>query len=79
VSTTRLLKAVLPSNCLWTTLRDVEGFNYEKTLQELKTLYPASDEDDDMDDQVLPSSVPKAIREMLGSKTAIEALGALIW
>jgi DNA mismatch repair protein MSH6 len=60
-------------------LRDVEGFDYGKTLEELKTLYPVSDGEDDMDDEVLPSSVPKAIREMLGSRTAVEALGALIW
>lgn len=60
-------------------MRDVEGFDYGKTLEELKTLYPVSDGEDDMDDEVLPSSVPKAIREMLGSRTAVEALGALIW
>lgn len=58
-------------------MRDVEGFDYKKTLEELTTLYPA--EDGDMTDEVLPSSVPDAIRKMLGSKTAVEALGAMIW
>lgn len=68
---------VLPSNCLWTTLRDVEGFDYKTTLKELIKLYPS--DDDEMTDEILPSSVPEAIRKMLGSKTAVESLGAMIW
>ncbi|KAI0066930.1 DNA mismatch repair protein Msh6 [Artomyces pyxidatus] len=79
VSTTRLLKSILPTSCLWTSLRDVEGFNYAKTLKELKTLYGNGDEDamDDDDDDM--SFVPDAIKEMLGCKSAIEALGSMIW
>jgi len=69
---------ILPSGCLWTTLRDVEGFDYRTTLEELKKMYPPG-EDDDMTDDVLPSSVPEAIRNMLGMKAPIEALGAMVW
>ncbi|KAK0489289.1 muts domain V-domain-containing protein [Armillaria novae-zelandiae] len=79
VSTTRLLKAVLPAACLWTSLREVEGFDYEDTMKELASLYPADKGDMDEDDSVLPRAVPQAIREMAGSKPPIEALGAMIW
>lgn len=41
-------------------------------------MYPPG-EDDDMTDDVLPSSVPEAIRDMLGMKTPMEALGAMVW
>lgn len=71
--TTRLLKSVLPSSCLWTSLRDVEGFNYEQTLSELETLYPCEDPEDPH------SEAPPAIRELLGDRTAICALGSMIW
>ena len=77
VATTRLLKTILPGTCLWTSLRDVEGFSYDKTLDELKALYGTSGEDTmDDDDHGL---IPTAIREMLGYTTAIEALGAMMW
>ncbi|KAJ7184166.1 hypothetical protein C8R46DRAFT_1063114 [Mycena filopes] len=80
VSTTRLLKAVLPAACLWTGLRDVEGLSYDQTLVELRKIYPPADEDGmDDDDVVLPVSVPDPIREMMGSPTAIESLGSMIW
>ncbi|KAF7338601.1 DNA mismatch repair protein [Mycena venus] len=81
VSTTRLLKSILPAACLWTGLRAVEGFGYDQTMAELRKLYPATDEDDmnDDDDVVLPSSVPEPIREMMGSRSAIESLGSMIW
>ncbi|KAI0792522.1 DNA mismatch repair protein Msh6 [Abortiporus biennis] len=81
VSTTRLLKAILPDGCLWTSLRDCEGLNYEKTLKELKTLYPEGEEDDEMDDNAhgFTSAVPEAIRKMTSCKGAIEALGSMIW
>ena len=82
MSTTRLLKAVLPGSCLWTSLRDSEGFKYQDTIKELKKLYPKSDDDDDeMVDNPhgLGSSVPEAIRKVLHSEDAIEALGAMIW
>ncbi|KAJ6500392.1 muts domain V-domain-containing protein [Mycena sanguinolenta] len=79
VSTTRLLKSALPAACLWTGLRDVEGFGYDQTLVELRKLYPATDDDGMDDDDVLPSSVPEPIREMMGSRSAIEALGSMIW
>ncbi|KAF9010212.1 muts domain V-domain-containing protein [Cyathus striatus] len=83
VSTTRLLKSVLPATCLWTGLRDVEGFTYENTLNELKTLYPADGNETDMEEEgqhgQLPSSVPDSIREIGSSKEAIQALGSMIW
>ncbi|KAG7445110.1 DNA mismatch repair protein Msh6, partial [Guyanagaster necrorhizus] len=80
VSTTRLLKAVLPAACLWTSLREVEGFNYEDTMKELANLYPDDKGDIDEDgDNILPKAVPQPIRDMAGSKPPIEALGAMIW
>ncbi|KAJ6547168.1 DNA mismatch repair protein msh6 [Mycena capillaripes] len=79
VSTTRLLKSILPAACLWTGLRDVEGFGYDQTMVELRKLYPATGEDDMDDDAMLPSSVPEPIREMMGSRSAVESLGSLIW
>ncbi|KAH9922892.1 DNA mismatch repair protein Msh6 [Amylocystis lapponica] len=81
VSTTRLLKAILPGNCLWTSLRESEGFAYEKTLKELKKLYPVTEDDDELEDAShgLSTAVPEAIREMVGCKCAIEALGSMIW
>lgn len=77
VATTRLLRVILPGACLWTSLRDVEGFDYDKTLSELKSLYGTNGEDFMGDDDY--SLVPTAIREMLGCKTAIEALGSMMW
>ncbi|KAF4618937.1 hypothetical protein D9613_010131 [Agrocybe pediades] len=83
--TISLLKNVLPSGCLWTALRPVEGFNYEETLTELKTIYPAElnedveMEDEDSSDNLLPRSVPSPIREMAHDRLAIEALGSMIW
>ena len=74
VFTTRLLKNVLPASCLWTSLRDCEGFGYRETQQELKNLYPDSDDDVDAG-----SAIPDAIRSMLDSEVAIEALGSMIW
>ncbi|KAJ7756787.1 muts domain V-domain-containing protein [Mycena maculata] len=79
VSTTRLLKSILPAACLWTGLREVEGFGYEQTMVELRKLYPPTEEDYMDDDVVLPSSVPEPIREMMGSRSAIESLGSMIW
>ncbi|KZT71945.1 DNA mismatch repair protein Msh6 [Daedalea quercina L-15889] len=81
VSTTRLLKAILPGNCLWTSLRESEGLTYNQTLKELKKLFPASDGDDEMTDAAhgLSTAVPEAIRDMAGQQGAIEALGSMIW
>ncbi|KXN86517.1 DNA mismatch repair protein msh6 [Leucoagaricus sp. SymC.cos] len=79
VSTTRMLKNILPSNCLWTTLRTVEGFNHDQTLEQLKILFPPNDDEDMDSDGSLPSSVPESIREMLPYPKAIEALGNMIW
>jgi DNA mismatch repair protein MSH6 len=73
VSTTRLLKNVLPASCTWTSLRSVEGYDYSKTLEELKALYPASGDDD------AEATFPEAIQSMIGDETAIQALGAMIW
>ena len=79
VSTTRLLKSVLPSECLWTGLRTVEGFNHEQTISELRKLYNDDDSMEDDDGCLLPSSVPEPIREMLSSTLAAQALGTMIW
>ena len=81
VSTTRLLKAVLPGNCLWTSLRESEGLKYQATIKELKKLYPKQDDDDEMADNPhgLSNAVPEPIRNMLPYEGAIEALGAVIW
>ncbi|KAF8636930.1 hypothetical protein AX17_003181 [Amanita inopinata Kibby_2008] len=83
VSTTRLLKGVLPAACLWTGLRSVEGFEYQQTLEELKKLYATLNEDERMegenDDDTLPISIPEPIREMAASRLAIQALGSMIW
>ncbi|KAI0822933.1 DNA mismatch repair protein Msh6 [Trametes gibbosa] len=81
VSTTRLLKSILPGNCLWTSLRESEGFKYNDTIKELKKLYPADEDDDEMADNPhgLTKAVPEPIRKMLPHHEAIEALGAMIW
>jgi DNA mismatch repair protein MSH6 len=72
----------LPSGCVWTGLRPVEGFKYEETLTELKKIYCTA-EDIDMEDEdspyALPESVPESIREMARDKLAIEALGSMVW
>ncbi|KAI0739110.1 DNA mismatch repair protein Msh6 [Daedaleopsis nitida] len=81
VSTTRLLKAVLPGNCLWTSLRESEGLKFHETVKELKKLFPAHDDDDEMADNPhgLSNAVPESIRRLLPHKCAIEALGSMIW
>jgi hypothetical protein len=70
----------LPASCLWTSLRESEGFNYDQALTELKTLYPA-DEPDGMDDdgETLNGTLPQSVRDMIDCKGAMEALGAMIW
>jgi DNA mismatch repair protein MSH6 len=71
---------VLPAACLWTGLRAVEGFDYDATLQELKSLYPTHGDDMEEDNAgFLPCSIPESIRDMASSKTAIKALGSMIW
>lgn len=55
----------------------MEGFGYDKTLGELKGLYGASSEDTMDDDDY--DGFPSAIRDMLGCKSAIEALGSMMW
>jgi DNA mismatch repair protein MSH6 len=79
----RLLKAVLPAACLWTSLRDCEGLGYQETLTELKQLYPDEEGADDADmeeaEATLGKNVPESIRDMADSKGAIEALGSMIW
>ena len=55
----------------------MEGFGYDKTLSELKSLY-ATNGGDAMDDDDF-SLVPVAIRDMLGCKNSIEALGSMMW
>jgi len=75
-----LLKSVLPASCLWTSLRESEGFSYDQTLTELKAIYPA-DEQDSMedDDELVGGAVPQSIRDMVWCNGAMEALGAMIW
>lgn len=82
MQTTRLLKSILPASCLWTSLRDVEGFNYPQTIKEVNSMFSEVDagENDAMDeDAELSSAVPQSIRDMAGYHGAMEALGALIW
>lgn len=82
VTTTRLLKTVLPAACLWTGLRSVEGFDFDGTMHELRTLYPAGDDnnmEDEDDESSLPPSVPQSIRDMASSRNAILSLGSMIW
>ncbi|KAG0706949.1 hypothetical protein DFH29DRAFT_899290 [Suillus ampliporus] len=80
VQTTRLLKSILPGSCLWTSLRDVEGFTYPQTINELNSMFSEADGEDAMDeDAELSSAVPQSIRDMASCRGAMEALGALIW
>ncbi|EKM57980.1 uncharacterized protein PHACADRAFT_116507 [Phanerochaete carnosa HHB-10118-sp] len=82
VPTMRLLKAILPSNCLWTSLRDCEGLSFDATIKALKELYPSSlDDDDDLEPRPhsLSKSVPEAILNMVRYEGAVEALGSMIW
>ncbi|KAI0642601.1 DNA mismatch repair protein Msh6 [Trametes meyenii] len=81
VSTTRLLKSILPGNCIWTSLRESEGFKFKETIKELKKLYPADEEEEEMVDNPhgLTKAVPEPIRRMLPHEDAIEALGAMMW
>lgn len=75
-----MLKMILPTNVLWTSLRTVEGFDYDQTMEQLKTLFPPGDEDMEADgDDALPASVPESIREMASYPKAIESLGCMIW
>lgn len=74
-----MLKAILPANCLWTGLRTVEGFDYDQTLEQLKALFPSGEDEDMEGDNVLSSSVPESIRQMMSYPKAIEALGYMIW
>lgn len=74
----------MPSNCLWTSLRSVEGFKYEETIEKLKAIYPHSEDDEEMEDDeascnILPASVPGPIRDLASEKLPIEALGSMIW
>lgn len=63
----------------------MEGLSYEETLTELKTIYPASSENDmliDEDDpaaSILPASVPTPIRDLASEQLSMEALGSMIW
>ncbi|KAG8888505.1 DNA mismatch repair protein msh6 [Tulasnella sp. 332] len=83
VPTTRLLKNILPSSCLWTALRSVEGYSYDETIEALDKLFrPATkgDDDDAMDeDDQKQSEIPEGIKQMLDNRTAVEAIGAMIW
>ncbi|KIY47863.1 DNA mismatch repair protein Msh6 [Fistulina hepatica ATCC 64428] len=75
VGSSRLMKTIVPLNCIFTNLREVEGFTFDQTLKELCTLYPGDEEDE----AILPKTVPQSIREMVYSKPAITSLGCMIW
>ncbi|KIO19597.1 hypothetical protein M407DRAFT_30749 [Tulasnella calospora MUT 4182] len=79
VATIRLLKNILPASCLWTVLRETEGYDYDGTLQALEEMFPAGDENAMEEDDVLSPSIPEGIRQMMGSRVAMEAIGAMIW
>ncbi|KII87843.1 hypothetical protein PLICRDRAFT_176607 [Plicaturopsis crispa FD-325 SS-3] len=80
VATTRLLKAILPAACLWTSLRESEGFGFEQTLKELNAMYSQGDDEVmDDDDVELIEEVPQSIRDMVGCRDAMEALGSMVW
>ncbi|KAG6377351.1 muts domain V-domain-containing protein [Boletus reticuloceps] len=79
VATVRLLKAILPSSCLWTSLRDVEGFAYEQTFVELNKMFTGNEDAPMDEDGFLHEAVPPSIRDMTGCRPAIEALGAMAW
>lgn len=83
VSTTRLLRAVLPASCIWTGLRSVEGLGYDETIQELNKVYAGEGEDGTEamheDDSLLSSTVPECIATMQHQRGAIEALGCMMW
>ncbi|KIJ41375.1 hypothetical protein M422DRAFT_172322, partial [Sphaerobolus stellatus SS14] len=74
VTTTRLFRNVLDSSCLWNSLRPSEGFKYDEAVYQLKEMF--HDDDDAMEEG---QGLPEAIREMLGHKETIEALGGMIW
>lgn len=77
-ATVRLLKNILPSSCLWTTLRESEGLTYEDTIEALNELFPA-DEDGMDEDAAVSSGIPEGIRSMLDSRPAVEAIGQMVW
>ncbi|KAG8891562.1 DNA mismatch repair protein msh6, partial [Tulasnella sp. 417] len=78
VATIRLLKNILPASCLWTVLRETEGYDYDGTLKALEEMFPAGD-DDAMEEDVFSGSIPEGIRQMMGSRVAMEAIGTMIW
>lgn len=63
----------------------MEGLNYEKTLEELRKIYPITSENDilmEEDDtavDILPASVPSPIRDLASEKLPMVALGSMIW
>ncbi|KAG9034241.1 DNA mismatch repair protein msh6 [Tulasnella sp. JGI-2019a] len=83
VPTTRLLKNLIPASCLWTALRSSEGYTYDQTIEALDELFaPKSkgDDDDAMDeDTPKQSEIPEGIKQMLDNRTAVEAIGTMIW
>jgi DNA mismatch repair protein MSH6 len=67
---------------LWTSLRDVEGFTYPQTINELNNMFSEANADQEAamdEDAELSSAVPQSIRDMAGYRAAMEALGALMW
>jgi DNA mismatch repair protein MSH6 len=75
VNTTRLLKAALPGACIWTSLRESEGFGFKETKVELKKMFGETTGDGTDADE----GIPEAISSMLGDREAVEALGAMVW
>ncbi|KAG8987176.1 DNA mismatch repair protein msh6, partial [Tulasnella sp. 427] len=78
-TTIRLLKNILPASCLWTALRETEGYNYDGTIKALEEMFPTGEEDAMEEDGATPSNIPHGIQQMLGSRVAVEAIGGMIW
>ncbi|KAG8933876.1 DNA mismatch repair protein msh6 [Tulasnella sp. 419] len=81
VPTLRLLRNILPGKCLWTALRAEEGMDYDESMKALEELFPSDSSSSAVisDGQEAKHGMPQEIQQMLGKKTAIEAIGAMIW
>jgi DNA mismatch repair protein MSH6 len=76
VGTTRLLKSVLPSNCLWTSLHDKEGYDLSQTQTELRNMFAG---EDSMAQDDTPAGLPEQIVQMYDDPDVMVALGGMIW
>jgi DNA mismatch repair protein MSH6 len=60
-------------------LRACEGYNYERTLKELKEIFPPSDNMAVEGDEHGLEGAPAALQTMFPCRTAMTALGGLMW